>query len=101
MNNKTKLQLHCEMIWARRANELHIHAFTAVVSTLEYLEADRDGKTWSYLLLIQRFDFVITLVTIEHVLQSLELLPVTTFLQAKQRHLVEAPKELEAVTVIS
>ena len=39
----------------------------------------------------------ITLVTIGHVLQS--LLPLTTFLQAKQCDLVEAAKE--AVTVIS
>jgi len=46
---------------------------------------------------IQRFDFIIALVTIEHVLQS--LLPLTTFLQAKQCDLMEAAKEV--VTVIS
>ena len=48
-------------------------------------------KARSYLLLIQRFDFINTLVTIAHVLQS--LLPLTTILQAIQCDLVEAAKE--------
>ena len=54
-------------------------AFTVEVSVLEYIlhEADGDGKARNYLLSIQRFDFIITLVTIEHVLQS--LLPLTHF----------------------
>ena len=39
-------------------------------------------KARSYLLLIQRFDFIITLVASAHVLQS--LLPLTQILQAKQ-----------------
>ena len=50
-------------------------------SGLEYMEADGDGKARSALLLMQRFDFIITLVTIEDVLQS--LLPLTTILQTK------------------
>ena len=61
---------------------------------LEYLRADEDGK--ARMLSILRFDFIITLVTIEYVLQR--LLPLT-FLQAKQCDLVEAAKK--AVTVIS
>ena len=85
MNNRTKLQYTFKS------------AFTVVESALECLEADGNGKALSYLLSIQRFDFIITLVTIEHVLQS--LLPLTTFLQAKQCDLVEAAKE--AVIVIS
>ena len=54
-------------------------------------------KARSYLLLIQRFDFIITLVTIAHVLQS--LLPLTTILQAKQCGLVDAAKG--AITAIA
>ena len=72
-------------------------AFTVVESALECLKADGGGEARSYLLSIQRFDLIITLVTIEHVLQS--LLPLTTFLQAKQCDLMEAAKEV--VTVIS
>ena len=49
------------------------------------------------LVVIQRFDFISTLVMFAHVLQS--LLPLTTILQAKQCDLVEAAKE--AITVIS
>ena len=50
----------------------------AVVSDLEYLEAGGNGKAWSYMVSIQRFGFIITLVAIEHVHQS--LLPLITFL---------------------
>ena len=79
-NNKTKLQSLCEPRWARRANALYTFrsALTVVVSALEYLEDDGNGKAWSYMLSIQRFDFIITLVTIEHVPKS--LLPLTTLL---------------------
>ena len=78
-NNKIKLQSLCEMRWARRANDLYTFrsAFTAVVSALEYLEADGNGKAWSYMLSMQRY-FIITSVTVEHVVKR--LLPRTTFL---------------------
>ena len=51
VNNRTKLQSLCEKRWARHANALYTFrsAFTAVVSALEYLEADENGKAWSYL----------------------------------------------------
>ena len=80
MNNKTKLQSLCETRWARHADALYTFTstFTAVASALEYMEADGNGKAWIYMLSIQRFDFIITLVTIGHVLQN--LLPLTTFL---------------------
>ena len=80
MNNKTKLQSLCEMRWARRANALYTFrsTFTAAASALEYMEADGNGNAWIYMLSIQRFDFIITLVTIEYVLQN--RLPPTTFL---------------------
>ena len=57
-------------------------AFTAVVAALGYLEEDGDGKAGRYFLSMKDVDFTITLVNIEHFLQS--LLPLTTFLQIKQ-----------------
>ena len=67
----------CETRWARRAKALYTFrsTFTAVASALEYLDADGNGKAWIYMLSIQRFDFIITLVTIEPVFQN--LLPLT------------------------
>ena len=65
--------------------------FTVAVSALEYLEGDGDGKARNYLLSIQMFHFVIILVPMEHVLESV-LRSQTTFLlcdfvenQRKQR----------------
>ena len=66
--------------------------FTVVVSALEYLEGDRDGKARNYLLSIQRFYFVIILVTMEHVLESV-LRSLTKFLQAKLCDFVEKQRK--------
>ena len=41
------------------------------MSALEYLEGDGDDKARNYLLSIQRFYFVIILVTMEHVLETM------------------------------
>ena len=60
---------------------------------LEYLKADGDGKT--RMLSILWFDFIITLVTIEYVLQSLQHF----YKPIKKCDLVEAAKE--TVTLIS
>ena len=99
MNKRTKLQSLCETRWTSRANALYTFksALTVVVTALEYLATDGDGKARSYAISIQKFDFIVTLVTVEHVLQS--LLPLTTFLQAKQCDLLEAAKE--ATTIVS
>ena len=80
MNNKTKLQSLYEPRWARCDNAVYtfMSAFRVVVSDLEYMEADGDDKARNYVLFIQRFYFVITLVTMEHVLKG--LLDLTTFL---------------------
>ena len=76
---------------------VHIQVvFTVIAYVWEYLKADRDGKP--RMLLILWFNFIITLVTIEYVLQS--LLPLATFLQANYKcDLVEAAKE--TITIIS
>ena len=48
---------------------VHIQVAFTVMSALEYLKADGDGKV--RMLSILRFDFIITLATIEYVLQRL------------------------------
>ena len=58
MDNRTKLQSLCEMRCSNCDNALYTFK-----SALEYLEADGDGKYRNYLLSIERFDFIITLVT--------------------------------------
>ncbi len=72
MNNRTQLQSLCETRWTSRANALYTFksALTVVVTALEYLATDGDGKARSYAISIQKFDFIVTLVTVEHVLQS-------------------------------
>ena len=57
VNDKTKLT----PLYTSRS------AYTAVVSALTYMEADGNGKAWSYMLSIQRFDFIITLVTFDNI----------------------------------
>ena len=79
-------------------------AFTVVglVSDLEYLEAYVDGKARSYLLSIHRFNFIVILVTIEHVGLFQSRIPLTIFRQAKQCDLmVDVAAAKEPVTVIS
>lgn len=63
--------------------------FTAAVTGLSYLAEDRNGSAISYLLSIKQFDFIITLLTIQHAIQR--LLPLITFLLTKQCDLVQAP----------
>ena len=46
MNNIINLQSHCEIRWFSRANALHTFkcVFAAVVTALEYVEENGDGK---------------------------------------------------------
>ena len=79
-------------------------AFTVVglVSDLEYLEAYVDGKARSYLLSIHMLNFIVTLVTIEHVGLFQSRIPLAIFLQAKQNDLmVDVTAAKEPVTGIS
>ena len=55
MDNRNKLQSLCEMRCSNCDNALYTFK-----SALEYLEADGDGKSWNYLLSVQRFHFIIT-----------------------------------------
>ena len=86
------------MRWASCDNALYtfVSAFRVVVSALEYLEADGDGKALNYLL--QRFDLIH-----RHIGNKWAYTPKpassNTFLQAKLCNFVETAKE--SGTVIS
>ena len=91
MNNRTYLQLLCEIRWCSRTNSLYTSTavvtalVTAVVTALQYVDEDEDGKARRYSLSIKNVDFIITPVTVEHVLQS--RFPLTTLMQSKQYNL--------------
>ena len=79
LNNRTDLQTLRETRLFSRTNVLCTFksAFTAVVTALEHLKIeDRNFKAGRYLLSTTNVDFIITLVTSEHFLQS--RLPMTT-----------------------
>ena len=60
MNSMTNLQSLYEIKWSCLANALYAFkpAFSAVVTTLEYLEEEWDGKPRRYLLSIKNVDFI-------------------------------------------
>ena len=71
MNNRTNLQLPCEIRWSSRANALYENNMTQMGSARPYATCCPS----------KYFDFIIILVTIENVLQS--RLHLTTFIQSK------------------
>ncbi|XP_033762649.1 zinc finger MYM-type protein 1-like [Pecten maximus] len=93
MEKRTKLQNLCETRWASRADALYTFksAFSTIVDSLEVLEHEGDSKARSYRCSILKFDFIISLVAVEFVIQS--ILPLNKLLQGKECDLVEASKE--------
>ncbi|XP_033731590.1 zinc finger MYM-type protein 1-like [Pecten maximus] len=93
MAKRTKLQNLCETRWASRADALYTFksAFSTIVDSLEVLEHEGDSKARSYRCSILKFDFIISLVAVEFVIQS--ILPLNKLLQGKECDLVEASKE--------
>lgn len=93
MEKRTKLQSLCETRWASRANSLYTFkaAFTTIVNALEVLEHEGDAKARSYRCSILKFDFIISLVAVEFIIQG--LLPLNNMLQGKCCDLIEAAKE--------
>ncbi|KAJ8297606.1 hypothetical protein KUTeg_024137 [Tegillarca granosa] len=79
--------------WASRANLLYTFkaAFTTIVNALEVFEHEGDAKTRSYRCSILKFDFIISLVAVEFIIQG--LLPLNNMLQGKCCDLIEAAKE--------
>ncbi|KAH3693848.1 hypothetical protein DPMN_081287 [Dreissena polymorpha] len=97
VEKRTKLQSLCETRWASRADTLHtfLCAYRTLGSSLEQLSAGGDAKASGYLLSVLQFDFIITLVVIEHVLAS--LVPLSKMLQGKSCDLLKAATETRVV----
>ena len=93
MGRRVKLQNLCETRWASRANSLYTFktAFPVVVDSLQVLENEGDTKARAYRCSILKFDFIISLIVVEHIMQS--LIPLTKMLQLKSCDLVEAARE--------
>ena len=80
----------------QRADSLYTFRVSfPVVHALEQLQQDGDEKARQYLAAILRFEFIITLVSAEHILKS--SVHLSTFLQGEKCDLVEAVKESEFV----
>ena len=95
---RTKLQSLCEMRWAARAAALLTFrsAFTTVVSALEDLWINHgDTKAGMHRNAVLQFEFVVTLVAVEHVLSG--LVPLSQLLQKKSCDLLEAVVEARVV----
>jgi hypothetical protein len=71
----------CATRWNSRADSLYtfLVSFPVVVHALEQLQQDGDEKAGQYLAAILRFEFIIVLVSAEHILKS--TVHLSTFLQ--------------------
>ncbi|CAG2257347.1 unnamed protein product [Mytilus edulis] len=81
LDGKRKLRTLCETRWTSRADSLYTFrvALPVIVSALEHLRQDGDDKAGQFLAAISRFEFIIELVTTEHILQS--IVHLITYLQ--------------------
>ena len=70
MERKTKLKTLCETRWFSKVDALttFLQCFSVVISSLQDLADDGDSKARSYVCSIRQFDFIVALVTVEHVL---------------------------------
>jgi len=93
MEKRTRLQNLCETRYASRADSLYTFkaAYSTTMNSLEVLEQEGDSKARSYRCCILKFDFVVSLVAVEFVIQG--LVPLNKILQGKDCDLVEAAKE--------
>ncbi|CAC5412466.1 unnamed protein product [Mytilus coruscus] len=90
LDGKTKIQTLCETRWFSRASDLSTFkaTFPVIVSFLEYLQSKGDGKSGVQLSAILRFDFILPLVIINHILEA--IVPLTSMLQGVSCDLMEA-----------
>lgn len=97
MDQRQKLRTLCETRWSSRADALATfeNAFPVVVHALETLEQDHDGKAGQYLHSVLRFDFIVTLVVAEHMLNS--TVNLTNLLQKEDNDLLHAVGEAKVV----
>ncbi|XP_052792424.1 52 kDa repressor of the inhibitor of the protein kinase-like [Mya arenaria] len=98
MDRGTKLQSLCETRWAARAEALYtfLCSYRVVVGSLHELASDYgDTKAAGYSRSIQNFEFVITLVAVEHALSG--FVNISKILQKKDCDLLEAAEEARVV----
>ncbi|XP_060556589.1 52 kDa repressor of the inhibitor of the protein kinase-like [Ruditapes philippinarum] len=97
MEERQKLQSSCETRWAARADAFHtfLCLYRTVVTSLEDLGANGDTKAAANSLSVLQFDFIITLVTAEHVLAA--VVELSTMLQQKACHLLRAATETRVI----
>jgi len=93
MEKRQKLKTLCETRWASRSEALYtfLTSYNVVVDSLEDLERKGDAKARSFVCSIKKFDFIITLVAVQSVLQP--LVPLSDMLQQKGVDLIEAISE--------
>jgi hypothetical protein len=89
LDGKTKVQTLCETRWFSRTDALtnFKSAFPVIVSSLEYLQSKGDDKSGVQLSAILRFDFILPLVIVNHILQA--VVPLTAMLQCVSCDLLE------------
>ena len=97
LERRTKLRTLCETRWSSRADSLYTFrtAFAVVVSALETLKADHDDKAAQCMNAILRFEFIVSLVVVEHILSS--TVAITNYLQKPDIDLTEAMTEARVV----
>ncbi|XP_033739147.1 52 kDa repressor of the inhibitor of the protein kinase-like [Pecten maximus] len=97
MGRRAKIQTLCDTRWASRCDALYtfLTAYPVVVSSLKKLERNGDSKARSFICCISKFDFLIALVVVEHILQIIH--PLSIMLQAKTFDLIEAVQEAKVV----
>lgn len=100
MGKRQKLKTLCETRWASRSDSLYtfLTAFSVVVDSLDDLQQDGDAKARSYHSSITKFDFIISLVAAQNVLQPLVRL--SAILQTKDFDLIQAVTEAKVVVSV-
>lgn len=97
LDKRTKLRSLCETRWSSRSDALFTFraALEVVVETLGVLSEDGDTKARSYKSAVENFDFIVSLVSAEHVLMTCTAL--SKVLQDTQLDLLIATEEAEIV----
>ncbi|XP_052809573.1 zinc finger MYM-type protein 1-like, partial [Mya arenaria] len=100
MAERTRLRSLCETRWSARADALHtfLVSYRTVVTTLDRLADEGDTKAAVHKLSVTNFEFIVTLVAIEHLLSA--LVPLSNMLQAKDCDLLHAANDTRVVMVL-
>ena len=98
LEGRQKLKFLCEARWASRSEALYTFkaAFSTAHTTLGELSTEHgDSKAGPFQAAIEKFDFIVTLVAVEHALSG--LVPLSNLLQKKECDLFVAVEESRVV----